>query len=58
MLAYSWGAFILLLSFFLSSRGVFLLLLSCWDYVGHGIFFSVAYFGGLCFFGHSSVCHL
>ena len=38
--------------------GVSLLLLSCWNYGGHGrILILAAYFGGLCFFGHSSVCH-
>jgi len=54
---YSWGVFILLFPFFSSSWGVFLLLLSLWDYGGEGIFFLAAYFWGLCFFGHSSVCH-
>ena len=33
--------------------------LTCWDYGGHGrIVVSAAYLGGLCFFGHFSICHL
>ena len=72
ILASSWGAFILLLSFSSSSWGVFnpllsfsssswwvfLLLLFRWDYEGHGrIVTSATCFGGLCFYGHSSICH-
>jgi hypothetical protein len=46
-----------LLTFFSLSWGVVLLLLSLWDYGSRKIFISAAYFGGLCFFGHSSICH-
>jgi len=59
LLASSWGAFILLLSFSSSSWWVFLLFLFHWDYAGQGrIVTSATGFGGLCFFGHSSICPL
>jgi len=73
LLASSWGAFILLLSFSssswrvfnpllsfsLSSWWVFLLFLFHWDYAGQGrIVVSATGFGRLCFFGHSSICPL
>ena len=52
------GVFILLLSFSLSLWGVFLFLLSCLNYEGHGgIILWATYLGGLCFFRHSSICH-
>jgi hypothetical protein len=72
VLASSWGAFILLLSFSSSSWGVFnplllfssslwwvfLLVLFRWDNEGHNrIVASATCFGGLCFYGHSSICH-
>ncbi len=54
-LLFLWDYFFL--PFFLSLWGVFLLLLYLWDCESREIFISAAYFGGLCFFGHSSVCH-
>jgi len=54
----SWGVFNSLLLFSLSSWWVFLFLLSRWDYEGHGRFVaSATCFVGLCFYGHSFVCH-
>jgi len=54
----SWRVFNPLLSFSLSLWWVFLLLLFRWDYEGHSRFIASATdFGGLCFYGHSSVCH-
>ena len=53
----SWGVFHPLLSFSLLSWWVFLPLFR-WDYEGQGrIVTSATCFGGLCFYGHSSICH-
>jgi hypothetical protein len=72
LLASSWGVFFLLLSFSsslwrvfnpllsisLSLWWVFLLLLFRWDCEGHGrMVASATCLGGLCFYGHSFVCH-
>jgi hypothetical protein len=56
--AYSWGAIFPLLSFWFALWEVFILLLSCWGYRGHGVFISAAFSGGLYFLGRSSDCLL